>query len=93
MYNLEVKEEVDKIFNKLSKKNVKQLKIVNKKINEICNNPNHICKFLRKPLQKFNRIHIDNHFVLIFKIDHVLKKVVIYHFEHHDKVYSWLPKD
>ena len=93
MYSLEIKEEADKIFSKLLKKNSKQLEIVNKKIIKIINNPNHIYKFLRKPLQTFNRVHIDDHFVLIFKIDHVRKIVVIYYYEHHDRVYNWKPKN
>ena len=33
MYSLEIKEEVDKIFKKLSKKNLKQLEIINQKNN------------------------------------------------------------
>tara|TARA_Y100000310_G_C20564620_1_gene754818 strand:+ start:326 stop:604 length:279 start_codon:yes stop_codon:yes gene_type:complete len=89
MYSLELKEEVDKIFHKLSKKNPKQLKIISKKINQIRNNPKHIYKFLRKPLQTFNRTHIEKHFVLIFKIDHVRQVLVIYYFDHHDKIYNW----
>ena len=92
MYSLEIKEEADKIFSKLSKKNPKQLGIIDKKIKKIRENPDHIYKFLRKPLQTFNRIHIDDHFVLIFKIDHVRKTIVIYYYEHHDKVYNWKPK-
>ena len=92
MYSLEIKEEVDKIFKKLFKKNSKQLEIINKKIQEIRENPNHIYKFLRKPLQTFNRVHIEEHFVLIFKIDHFRKVIVIYYYDHHDKVYKWKPK-
>lgn len=92
MYLLEIKEEADKIFSKLSKKNPKQLEIIAKKIEKIKENPNHIYKFLKKPLQTFNRIHIDEHFVLIFKINHIMKKIIIYYYEHHDKVYKWRPK-
>lgn len=91
MYSLEIKEEADRIFFKLARKNPRQLKIIDKKIKQIRESPNHIHKFLKRPLQKFNRVHIDSHFVLIFKIDHVREAVVIYYFEHHDKVYSWLP--
>ena len=91
MYSLEVKEEADRVFKKLSKKNLKQLKIISKKINEIRKNPLHKYKFLRKPLQSFNRVHIDKHFVLIFKIDYSRKTVIIYFFDHHDKVYNWKP--
>jgi YafQ family addiction module toxin component len=92
MYYLEVKEEADKIFFKLAKKNSKQLMIINKKIEEIRNNPNHIYKFLRRPLQTYNRVHIGTHFVLIFKIDHNSKTVIIYYFDHHDNIYQWRPK-
>jgi len=93
MYSLEIKEEADKIFNKLSKKNSRQLKIIDKKIKKIRENPNHIYKFLRKPLQTFNRVHIDDHFILIFKIDHAREIITIYYYEHHDKVYKWRPKN
>ena len=92
MYSLEVKEEVDRIFKKLSKKNPKQLSIINKKIEEIRENPNHIYKFLRKPLQSFNRVHIDRSFVLIFKVEHERKAVVIYYYDHHNNVYKWRPR-
>ena len=92
MYELDIKEEVDYIFKKLSKKNPKQLEIINKKIQEIRLNPNHIYKFLRKPLQSFNRVHIDGSFVLIFKIKHEENVVKIYYYGHHDNVYKWRPK-
>ncbi len=92
MYDLEIKEEVDKIFKKLSKKNPAQLKIIGKKITEIRQDPNGY-KFLRQPLTGFNRVHIDKHFVLIFTIDHENKKITIYYFDHHDFVYNWQPKE
>lgn len=91
MYALDVKPAADRIFQKLAKKNLHQLKIIDKKIEEIRLNPNHDYKFLRKPLQTFNRVHIDKHFVLIFKIDHQNQSVVIYYFDHHDNVYDWRP--
>lgn len=92
MYNLEIKEEANKIFSKLSKRNPKQLTIIDKKIQQIRENPDHSFKFLKKPLQMFNRVHIDKHFVLIFKIDHNRKTLIIYYFDHHDNVYKWRPK-
>lgn len=90
MYFLEIKEEADKLFKKLAKKNPKQLKIIDKKIKEIRKNPIGY-KFLRKPLQGYNRVHIDKHFVLVFSIDHVNRVVTIYYFGHHDEVYDWRP--
>jgi len=92
MYALEIKEEVDKIFNKLSKKNPKQLMIIDKKVKEI-RNDHQGYKFLRKPLQGFNRIHIDKHFVLIFKIDHEREVITLDYYNHHDYVYKWQPKE
>ena len=92
MYDLDIKPTADKIFQKLSKKNKKQLRMIFNKIQEIRDNPHHHYKFLRKPLQKYNRVHIDNHFVLIFEIDHKNRSVLIYHYDHNDHVYKWKPK-
>ena len=91
MYGLDIKPEADKIFSKLVKKNLKQLQIIRKKVEEIRTSP-YGYKLLRKPLQTFSRVHIDNHFVLIFKINHTDEIIDIYFFAHHDKVYQWQPK-
>ncbi len=91
MYGLEIKEEADKIFLKLAKKNIQQLRIINKKIQEIRERPFGY-KHLRKPLHGFFRVHIDTHFVLIFKVDNERKAIIIYYFDHHDEVYQWRPK-
>ena len=91
MYDLEIKPEADKIFSKLAKKNPRQLMIIDKRIKEIRENPLGY-KFLRKPLNGFNRVHIDKHFVLIFQIHHDKKIVGIYYYDHHDFAYQWRPK-
>ncbi|HIH32575.1 TPA: hypothetical protein HA235_07760 [Candidatus Woesearchaeota archaeon] len=91
MYSLSIKLEADKMLRKLQSKNKKQLKIIEKKINEIRENPNHEYKFLRNPLQNLNRVHINKHFVLIFKIDHQNQNIDIYFYGHHDEVYKWRP--
>jgi len=93
MYFLDVKPLVDKVFSKLSKKNPLLLKKIGNKILEICSQPNHEYKFLRGPLKSFNRVHIDDHFVLIFQINHKEKIVTIFYFDHHDKAYKWKPKE
>ncbi len=90
MYTLDIKEEADKIFKKLSKKNKKQLMIIFKKISEIRKNP-YGYKFLRKPLHGFNRVHIDKHYVLIFKIHHETESIEVFYYDHHDNVYKWQP--
>lgn len=91
MYELHIKPEADKIFEKLAKKNPKQLMMVHKKILKIRQNPHHEYKFLRKPLNTFNRVHIDKHSVLIFKLNHEKNVVDVHYYNHHDKVYQWRP--
>ena len=91
MYELDVKPEADKIFRNLSKKNRKQLQLIGKKINQILSDPYHEYKYLKRPLQTFNRVHIDKHFVLIFKIDHKKEIIEIFYYDHHDNVYKWRP--
>ncbi|MFH1055537.1 MAG: hypothetical protein V1744_05540 [Candidatus Altiarchaeota archaeon] len=93
MYLLDIKPEADQIFKKLAKKNQLQLRIIDKKVAEIRQNPFHRYKPLKKPLHSFSRVHIDTHFVLIFKINHENKVIDIYYYDHHDRVYQWRPKN
>lgn len=86
-YSLEVAEELDKIFAKLAKKDKTTFEAVNKKVNEILENPHHY-KPLRAPMQNKRRVHIAGSFVLIFKIDENKKAVQLLDFEHHDKAYK-----
>ena len=87
MYNLEIKQTADKRFPKLEKKNKKQLEIINKKLSEILQNP-YAFKPLRRPLQSFRRVKIDRSFVLVYSVDELRKTVIIYNYDHHDKVYK-----
>lgn len=87
MYKLIVRKSVETIFLKLIKKNPKQMEIVDKKIKEIRQNPQHY-KNLRKPLQHLKRVHIDKSFVMVFSIDESKKRVVIEDYDHHDNIYK-----
>ena len=87
MYSLDVKSRVDKIFLKLRKKDLKTLKIINIKIDEICLHPYNEYKNLRYGLSEYKRVHINKSFVLIFKIDHANETVIVYDYDHHDRVY------
>ncbi|HLD79233.1 MAG TPA: type II toxin-antitoxin system mRNA interferase toxin, RelE/StbE family [Candidatus Nanoarchaeia archaeon] len=80
-------ESVEKILKKLAKKNPKQLTIIEKKIEEILENPHHF-KNLRSPLQHLKRVHIDRSFVLVFSVDETTKTIVFEDYDHHDYVYS-----
>ncbi len=68
MYTLEVRESVDRIFSKLAKKNPKQMRIIDKKIQQVLENPHHF-KPLRAPMQHLRRVHIDKRFVLTYSVD------------------------
>ena len=87
MYSYALRKTVEKIFFKLANKNPKQLKIIEKKINEIVQNPHHY-KNLRKPLQHLKRIHIDKSFVILFSVDEDNQKVIIEAYDHHDTIYK-----
>jgi mRNA-degrading endonuclease RelE of RelBE toxin-antitoxin system len=91
VYGLKLKPEADRIFEKLKRKNPRQLEIISRKLRKIQENPHHEFKFLRFPLQTFNRVHIDGSFVLIFRIDREEKVVDVHYLGHHDEVYAWRP--
>ncbi len=85
MYNFEIRESVDIIFRKLSKKDKVSFEYIKKKIHEIRENPYHF-KPLRNPLQNFRRVHIGN-FVLVYSINESTKTIIIERYKHHDEVY------
>jgi len=87
MYSLKVKEELDKKFSKLGKKNPNQIKIINRKVLEIRKNPQRY-KNLRAPLNHWKRVHIDKHFVLTFSIEEGSRTVILENYDHHDKIYK-----
>jgi YafQ family addiction module toxin component len=86
MYNLEIRDSVDKIFNKLAKKDRVSFEYISKKIAEIRENPYHF-KPLKKPLQNFWRVHIGN-YVLVYSINENTKTIIIERYKHHDEVYK-----
>ena len=82
----------EKLRKKLSivfKKDLRRYTILMKKIEEIINSDNldHY-RNLRKPLQNFKRVHIDAHFVLVFKYIKKENAIYFYDFDHHDKIYK-----
>ena len=85
-YNLEVKEQLDKLFRKMKKKDRFKLEIINKKIAEILEDP-YRYKPLKAPMQNKRRVHIAGSFVLIFSINEKTKTVILEDFTHHDEAY------
>ena len=86
MYNVELREEVERVLKKLAKKDKMSSVYISKKIEQIRENPYHF-KPLRKPLQNYWRVHIGN-YVLVYSIDEKRKTIIIEKYKHHDEVYK-----
>ncbi len=86
MYSYELRKSVESIFFKLARRNPKQLYIIEKKIQEIRQNPQHY-KNLRRPLQHLKRVHVDKSFVLVFSVNDDKKHILIEDYAHHDNIY------
>ena len=87
MYQLAIKETLDKKFKKLQKKNKELLILIEKKIQEILADPFRF-KPLRKPLQNKRRVHVGGSFVLIYEFNEKAGLVTLIDFDHHDNVYQ-----
>jgi YafQ family addiction module toxin component len=86
LYSLEVEEEVFRAFKKLAKTDRKHLEAINKKIEQILNDPLQF-KPLKHPLNGLRRIHVGS-FVLIFEVLEDQKTVRVLKYTHHDKAYQ-----
>ena len=79
------KKQLKKVKDKQSQNNIKS------KIKEIAitveSNPDHY-KNLKKPMQEYKRTHVNNSFVLIFRIDKENKNVIFFDYAHHDDAYQ-----
>ena len=85
-YKLQISDALDKVFTKLAKKNKKQLQIIQKKVQEILENPYHF-KPLRGDMHGARRVHFDKSFVLTYEIDEEIKVIRLLDFDHHDNIY------
>ena len=86
MYNYEIKPELQRILNKLFKKDRKMYEAVMNKIEEIIQNPQHY-KPLKYDLAGERRVHIMKSFVLKFEINEATKTVCFIFFGHHDEAF------
>ena len=81
-------EKLQRILQKLSKKDGKKYEIILKKINEIINSESvEHYKNLKHPLNDFKRVHIDKSFVLIFRYYKKDNLISFEDFDHHEKIY------
>ena len=87
MYKLAIKENLDRKFKKLKKKDREMLVLIDRKVQEILDNPYRF-KSLKKPLQNKRRVHIGGSFVLIYEVNEDEKIVTLLDFDHHDNIYK-----
>ncbi|MBC8200373.1 MAG: type II toxin-antitoxin system mRNA interferase toxin, RelE/StbE family [Desulfobacteraceae bacterium] len=87
MYKLAIKENLDRKFKKLKKKDRELLVLIDRKVQEILDNPYRF-KPLRKPLQNKRRVHVGGSFVLIYEINKDEKIVTLLDLDHHDNIYK-----
>lgn len=89
MREFELSEKLQRVLEKLSKKDKIRLEITLKKIDEIRSSENiEHYKNLSYDLKEFKRVHIDSHFVLIFKFDKGTGKIKFEDLQHHDTIYK-----
>jgi YafQ family addiction module toxin component len=87
VYRLAIKESLDKKFKKLQKKDKETLRLIDRKVQDILEDPYRF-KPLRKPLQNKRRVHVSGSFVLIYEINEKEKIVTLFDFDHHDNIYK-----
>ena len=87
MYKLAIKEKLDEKFKKLQKKDKETLRLIERKVQDILEDPYRF-KPLKKPLQNKRRVHIGGSFVLIYEVIEKEKLVTLFDFDHHDNVYK-----
>ena len=85
-YELEISEKIQKIFDKLKKKDKLRAEILKKKIREVLENP-YIGKPLTANLVGMRRVHIRP-FVLTYEILKSERVVRLLDYDHHDNVYD-----
>jgi YafQ family addiction module toxin component len=87
MYRIIIQPSLSRKFDKLSKKNPKQMGIITKKLEEIIQDPQRY-KNLQSPLNNLKRVHIDKSFVLLFSVDESTKTIILQNYDHHDSIYE-----
>ena len=88
MHKLAVKKSLDRKFKRLQKKDKEILRLINKKVHDILEDPYRF-KPLKKPLQNKRRVHIGGSFVLIYEIHEEENIVTLCDFDHHDNIYKF----
>jgi len=93
LFDVVINPELTPIFDKLKLKDPAAYKNLKRKIDQVTlileSNPNHY-KNLKKPLQDYKRVHVNQGYVLIFLVDKKNRTMIIVDYDHHDNVYNKL---
>ncbi|HIH26268.1 type II toxin-antitoxin system RelE/ParE family toxin [Candidatus Woesearchaeota archaeon] len=88
MYDYEIMPDLQRILNRLFKKDKNYYEQVMNKIEEIINSAEvEHYKNLRYDLSDYKRVHIG-HFVLVFKFEKAINMIKFVDFDHHDVIYK-----
>jgi mRNA interferase RelE/StbE/toxin YoeB len=90
MFDFDIADELKLKIRKLLQKDRKKVEIINKKIMEIVSCDAETIKhykMLKRDMKGLQRVHIDKHFVLVFRVDAERNFVRFLDFDHHDRVY------
>lgn len=91
MYEIVINPELVPVFDDLKVKDPHAYGNLKKKIYQIAEilqlHPNH-CKNLKKPLQRFKRVHVNKAFVIVFEVDTQNKLMIIHDYDHHNRIYK-----
>lgn len=91
MFNYSLSDLLKVKINRLIRKDKSKSEILYKKIKEIVNSDIDSIKHyknLKYELKQLKRVHIDKHFVLVFKVDIENNFILFLDFNHHDKIYK-----
>lgn len=89
MRNYKLSDELQKILGKIAKKDKVRFEATLKKVEEVINTTdiNHY-KNLRHDLKAYKRVHIDSHFVLVFRYEERTDTIFFEDLQHHDDIYK-----
>jgi YafQ family addiction module toxin component len=85
-YSADYTKKLEKKLFKLRKRDIEQLKAINKKLPQILTNPYRF-KPLRNKMSGVRRVHIMKSFVLTFEIIEKDRVVRFLDYDHHDNIY------
>jgi mRNA interferase RelE/StbE len=87
MFELAIRESLDRKFKRLQTKDKEMLRLIEKKVKEILADPYRF-KPLKKPMQNKRRVHVGGPFVLVYEINEKEQLVTLLDFDHHDSIYK-----